>query len=223
MKFVARQKVVEAEQFRLGRALPAGVVRMNLCGREDCSTCGKCYLAGTDVEVRSGDWVIRDGETFRVVKDVDFRREYDSPLGAKLREISGQMMKAFEVGGEPEVVFDSQYFDVHAAQRFEAPAEAYSGRTGKRGPIQDEAAGSTEALDEAAKRLGIVAPDLRTFEGAKSFMNRRGSCLKLHVAFNVLLAAVWSEIPEGPGKTVFVRALKRARADALSAIGNCGQ
>ena len=72
-------------------------------------------------------------------------------------------------------------------------------------------------------------PDLRTLEGAKSFLDYHkpdDEQLRAHhevnLRFQELLQHVWLEIPSGPGKTVFIRDLNRARMSANSAIANHG-
>lgn len=73
-------------------------------------------------------------------------------------------------------------------------------------------------------------PDLRTKEGATEFLNYHApdaDAVKSHAAINeafqALIGAIWDSLPDGPGKTVAVRSLNRARMDCNSAIANGGQ
>lgn len=72
-------------------------------------------------------------------------------------------------------------------------------------------------------------PDLRTLEGAKSFLDYHkpdDEQLRAHhevnLRFQELLQHIWLEIPPGPGKTVLIRDLNRARMSANSAITHYG-
>ncbi len=72
-------------------------------------------------------------------------------------------------------------------------------------------------------------PDLRTREGADEFLTYRAPDQEradahhhVNQCFRDLLAEIWDWIPEGPGKTVLVRDLNRARMSANSAIANDG-
>lgn len=72
-------------------------------------------------------------------------------------------------------------------------------------------------------------PDLRTKEGATEFLNYHApdsDAVKCHAAVNEafqgLIKNVWEYVPDGPGKTLFIRSLNRARMDANSAIANGG-
>jgi len=74
------------------------------------------------------------------------------------------------------------------------------------------------------------APDLRTLEGALYFLNYHAPddvAAKAHALvndrFQTLLNDVWNFVPDGPGKTVAVRELNRARMAFNSAIANHGQ
>jgi hypothetical protein len=73
-------------------------------------------------------------------------------------------------------------------------------------------------------------PDLRTREGAKSFLdyhapddNAKINHANVNKNFQVLLDNIWDGIPNGPGKTVAIRSLNHARMDFNSAIANHGQ
>jgi len=87
----------------------------------------------------------------------------------------------------------------------------------------------TAAATQAAPVENKPAPDLRTLDGALDFLNyhppnerqRTGHEL-INSAFQDLLGVVWDVIPEGPGRTVFVRDLNRVRMSANSAIANNG-
>ena len=85
-------------------------------------------------------------------------------------------------------------------------------------------------LQEMAKQRDANKPDLRTLEGAISFLDYHApndDTLPRHntvnAAFQELIAKVWNAIPDGPGKTVVVRAIGRARMECNSAIANGGQ
>lgn len=80
------------------------------------------------------------------------------------------------------------------------------------------------AAREAAK------PDLRTLDGALSFLDyhppnpdTQPRHERVNNHFQRLLADIWSSLPDGPGKTVAVRALNRARMECNSCIANGGQ
>lgn len=73
-------------------------------------------------------------------------------------------------------------------------------------------------------------PDLRTKEGATDFLNYHApdaDAVKCHAAINEgfqsLIKNIWEYLPDGPGKTVAVRSLNRARMDCNSCIANGGQ
>lgn len=75
----------------------------------------------------------------------------------------------------------------------------------------------------------MIPPDLRTFEGALRFLSyhrpnaaARAAHQNIDTNFQALLSAVWDVIPEGPGRTVFLRSLNLARMDANCAIANLG-
>lgn len=73
-------------------------------------------------------------------------------------------------------------------------------------------------------------PDLRTLEGALSYLDYHApnaDTLPRHNAVNLAFQALWTEIasalPDGPGKTVALRAVGRARMECNSCIANGGQ
>lgn len=73
-------------------------------------------------------------------------------------------------------------------------------------------------------------PDLRTKEGATDFLNYHApdaDAVKAYAIINVgfqdLISKIWDALPGGPGKTVAVRSLNRARMDCNSCIANGGQ
>ena len=85
-------------------------------------------------------------------------------------------------------------------------------------------------LQEMVKQRDANKPDLRTLEGAVSFLDYHApndDTLPRHAtvntAFQELIKTVWNAIPDGPGKTVVVRAIGRARMECNSAIANGGQ
>jgi hypothetical protein len=72
-------------------------------------------------------------------------------------------------------------------------------------------------------------PDLRTLEGAKQYLeyhSPKGEDIKKHEhvneMFHVIVEQLWDTIPDGPGKTVFLRYLNFARMSANSCIANNG-
>lgn len=73
-------------------------------------------------------------------------------------------------------------------------------------------------------------PDLRTVEGAMLYLDYHApnaDTLPRHKRvnnhFQRLMADIWSSLPDGPGKTVAVRAIGRARMECNSCIANGGQ
>lgn len=73
-------------------------------------------------------------------------------------------------------------------------------------------------------------PDLRSLAGAKDFIlpkevdnGAKASMATVSYRFQLLVDNIWDYIPEGPGKTVAVRSIKRALMDCNSAICNGGQ
>ena len=73
-------------------------------------------------------------------------------------------------------------------------------------------------------------PDLRTKEGALDFLayhapndaQTKMNHAKVNDNFQHLLDSLWDNIPDGPGKTIFIRDLNRARMSANSCIANNG-
>lgn len=70
---------------------------------------------------------------------------------------------------------------------------------------------------------------MRTIEEAKEFLTYHAPTAEriprheaIEAAFLQLLEAVWEPIPEGPGKTVAIRALGLAKMQCNSAIANQG-
>ena len=66
-------------------------------------------------------------------------------------------------------------------------------------------------------------PDLRTLDGALDFLDyhspdpaARAAHEIVNKNFQALLSNVWQNIPDGPGRTVFVRDLNRARMSAVA-------
>jgi hypothetical protein len=73
-------------------------------------------------------------------------------------------------------------------------------------------------------------PDLRTLDGAKQFLNYhspdeddRQRHEAVNSAFQTLIESLWASVPDGPGKTVALRAIGRARMECNSTIANGGQ
>lgn len=72
-------------------------------------------------------------------------------------------------------------------------------------------------------------PDLRTLEGAKSYLDyhspdedARIRHERVNNVFQDVIEKLWDFIPDGPGKSVAIRALGRARMECNSAIANRG-
>ena len=70
---------------------------------------------------------------------------------------------------------------------------------------------------------------MRTLEEAKSYLDYHSpdvaSAAKhttVNEAFQRLIADVWDAVPDGPGKTVAIRAIGAARMQCNSAIANKG-
>jgi len=87
-----------------------------------------------------------------------------------------------------------------------------------------------DELQEMVRQREQAKPDLRTLDGAMSYLDSHApndDTLPRHqninAAFQTLIAHVWPYIPDGPGKTVAVRAIGRARMECNSAIANGGQ
>jgi hypothetical protein len=71
--------------------------------------------------------------------------------------------------------------------------------------------------------------DLRELAGALEFLDYKAPTadtipkhIEVNVAFQVLLERLWDKLPDGPGKTFFIRELNRARMSANSCIANEG-
>lgn len=86
------------------------------------------------------------------------------------------------------------------------------------------------ALQEMAKQRETAKPDLRTLEGAFYFLDYHApndDTLPRHnavnKAFQELINQIWNVLPDGPGKTVTIRAIGRARMECNSCIANGGQ
>lgn len=72
-------------------------------------------------------------------------------------------------------------------------------------------------------------PDLRELAGALEFLDYKApndetktKHIEVNVAFQVLAERLWEFLPDGPGKTVFIRKLNNARMAANSCIANEG-
>lgn len=76
----------------------------------------------------------------------------------------------------------------------------------------------------------MTQPDLRTLEGAKTFLSYHSPDADAKINhenvnnnFQVLLENIWESLPDGPGKTVAIRSINRARMDCNASIANGGQ
>lgn len=85
-------------------------------------------------------------------------------------------------------------------------------------------------LQELAAQREASKPDLRTLDGAMSYLDYHAptpDTLPRHEtvngAFQMLAAQIWASLPDGPGKTVAIRAIGRARMECNSCIANGGQ
>jgi len=85
-------------------------------------------------------------------------------------------------------------------------------------------------LQEMVNKRDEAKPDLRTLEGAMSFLDYHApnaDTLPRHnavnAAFQALCSTIWNQLPDGPGKTVAIRAIGRARMECNSCIANGGQ
>lgn len=85
-------------------------------------------------------------------------------------------------------------------------------------------------LQEMVAQREVAKPDLRTVEGALSYLNYHApndDTLPRHNAvnthFQLLMEGIWKYLPDGPGKTVAIRAIGRARMECNSCIANGGQ
>lgn len=74
-----------------------------------------------------------------------------------------------------------------------------------------------------------TCPNLTTKEGALDYLTYHATNevtvdqhTAVNMAFQNLLDHVWDFIPPGPGKTIAIRSLGRARMDCNSAIANNG-
>jgi hypothetical protein len=85
-------------------------------------------------------------------------------------------------------------------------------------------------LQQMVKERDANKPDLRTLDGALAFLDYHApnaDTLPRHNAVNAAFQKLWTEIssalPDGPGKTVTLRAVGRARMECNSCIANGGQ
>jgi hypothetical protein len=95
----------------------------------------------------------------------------------------------------------------------------------------------TLEINHRKQELGLMAdkreaarPDLRTLEGTLSYLDyhapnhdtlpRHGA---VNEAFQALVQTIWNALPDGPGKTIAIRAIGRARMECNSCIANGGQ
>lgn len=85
-------------------------------------------------------------------------------------------------------------------------------------------------LQTLAEQREAAKPDLRTIEGAVYFLDYHApndDTLPRHnavnAAFQSLITTLWNVLPDGPGKTVTIRAIGRARMECNSCIANGGQ
>lgn len=87
-----------------------------------------------------------------------------------------------------------------------------------------------QELQALAAQRDAAKPDLRTLEGALYYLDYHApndDTLPRHNAVNAAFQRLWTEIssalPDGPGKTVTLRAVGRARMECNSCIANGGQ
>ena len=87
-----------------------------------------------------------------------------------------------------------------------------------------------DELQQMVRQREQAKPDLRTLDGALSYLDYHApnaDTLPRHTAvnaaFQALCSTIWNQIPDGPGKTVALRAIGRARMECNSAIANGGQ
>lgn len=85
-------------------------------------------------------------------------------------------------------------------------------------------------MQDMVQKREAAKPDLRTLEGALSYLNYHppnADTLPRHNAvnshFQILMEGLWNYLPDGPGKTVAIRAIGRARMECNSCIANGGQ
>jgi hypothetical protein len=86
-----------------------------------------------------------------------------------------------------------------------------------------------QQLQEMVQKRDAAKPDLRTLEGALSYLNYhtpnedtypRHEAVNSH--FQDLMQSIWNFLPDGPGKTVAIRAIGLARMECNSCIANAG-
>jgi hypothetical protein len=75
----------------------------------------------------------------------------------------------------------------------------------------------------------LLPPDIRTLDGALRLLDHHNLTRQQQASVNIvnknfqtLVSNLWESIPEGPAKTLFIRALDHARNAANSAISNKG-
>lgn len=85
-------------------------------------------------------------------------------------------------------------------------------------------------LQQMAAERERNKPDLRTLEGALSYLDYHApnaDTLPRHENVNAAFQQLWKHLhtalPDGPGKTVALRAVGRARMECNSCIANTGQ
>lgn len=85
-------------------------------------------------------------------------------------------------------------------------------------------------LQDMVQTREAAKPDLRTLEGALSYLYYHApnaDTLPRHELVNErflwLVTHIWNALPDGPGKTVAIRAIGRARMECNSCIANGGQ
>ena len=85
-------------------------------------------------------------------------------------------------------------------------------------------------LQDLVAQRDANKPDLRTLEGALRYLNyqppnedTKPRHEGVNAAFQELAQKVWPLLPDGPGKTVALRALGRARMECNSTIATGGQ
>jgi len=84
-------------------------------------------------------------------------------------------------------------------------------------------------LQDIAEQRNAAKPDLRTLDGALSYLSCHEPTpdtlprhLFVNTTFRVLMEGLWNHLPDGPGKTVAIRAIGRARMECNSCIANGG-
>lgn len=90
--------------------------------------------------------------------------------------------------------------------------------------------GRKEMLRDLVDKRDAAKPDLRTLEGAKHYLDyhapNEDTRLRhetVNRSFGLLIELLWPVLPDGPGKTVVIRAIGRARMECNSCIANGGQ